>query len=92
MLFCDVTASNIVEVAIVGFADHGIYGTDILVFRLIERITDDGIYSRGNTQGIGQYDGCFQIAQLFYLGISCQLAKPIAHVDGSRHFFLKDVS
>jgi hypothetical protein len=59
--------ANVIQVAIIGFTDHGIDGHHLLISRLRERPVENGLHARRHRQRVRQYDGSLDLAELRHL-------------------------
>ena len=92
MLFFDMPSPDVIQVSVVCLANNRIHRPDCFIPGKGKYVIDDSIGGRRDTQGVGQYDRCFYISQLFHLSNACQLPESIGHIDCSRDFLLEDVA
>src|SRR5690606_36300362 len=88
----DVAAADVVEVAVVGFADHRIDRTHVVVPGEGERVVDQRVRRGGHGERVGRHDRGFDVAQLRDLGGAGQLAEAVADVHRGRHLLAEDVA
>jgi hypothetical protein len=88
----DVEAANVVQPAVVGFADQRVHRSDLLVAGLRDRVACDRVDRSADAQRVRQHDRCFNRAELGDLRRSRQLPKRVADEHGAGHLVLKHVA
>ena len=92
MVAGDVKAADVVEAAVVRFADDGIDRPHALVAGLRECVTHEGVHRHAHAQGVGQNNRRFDRAELGHLRGSRQLAERVADEHGAGDLVLKYVA
>lgn len=77
MFALHVAAADVVQIAIIGFANNRIDGEDVLIAGLSKRVFDGAGDAFGDAQRVGENDGRFQVAQLFHLRAAGEFAEGI---------------
>ena len=88
----EVTAANVAQISVVGFADHRIDGQHILVARQRQHVTDHRIRHARYAGGGRQQDRCFDVAHFVNLSGTRQLSETIAHKNRTRHFLAIEIA
>jgi hypothetical protein len=88
----DVQAADVVETAVVGFADQRVDRSHLLVARLSDRVAHDGVHRRADAQRVGQHDRRLDRTELVDLCRSRQLAERIADKHRPGDLVLKHVA
>jgi hypothetical protein len=86
-----VPATNIVEVAVVGFSDQRIHRAHRLIAGEAQQVIDQRVGHPRHVQGGSQRDGGFDLAQFLHLGGSSQLPESVAHINRAGNFIPKQV-
>src|SRR5690242_968770 len=88
----NVESANVIEPAVVGFADDGIDATHFLVARLSQGPTRYCGRRVPDAERVGEYDGSFDLTQLHYLRGADEFAKRVIDINGAGNFVLKKIS
>ena len=75
-------AADVIELAVVGFADDGIDAADVFIALLVERIGDDPFDALGHGKGVGQHDRRLDGTQFADLRHAGEFAETVAHIHG----------
>ena len=92
VLAVDVLAPDVVESAVVGFADQGVDRSYRLVALDSQGVGDNRLHARADRQRVRQDDGCLDRPQLLNLGRAGELTKSIADKHGPGDLLLKQVA
>ena len=84
--------ADIVQQAVIGFADDGVYRADILIARLGERPFDGGGAGFGDIERVGEQDRRFHLPQFDDLGRSHEFAVRIIGDEAGRHLVLEEIA
>ena len=90
--FRHVLAPDVVQVAVVRLAHHGVHGVHVLVPRLVEGPPHHGLHRRTHVERVREHDGRLDGAQFPHLKKARRLAKSIADVHGCRHVLCEQVA
>ena len=86
------TAANVAQVSVIGFADHRIDGAHLLVARQGQHVTDQRVGHARHAGGGSQQDGRFDVAHFIHLGGAGQLSETIARENRTGHFFAVEIA
>ncbi len=90
--FGDVAAADVIQPAVVGFADDWVHGKHVGVRGKGKGVIDQRVGRGRHAERVGQHDRRFDIAQLRDLRGAGQLAEAVADVHGGRNLVLEDVA
>ena len=85
-------AADIVESAIVSFADQCVNTAHPLISALAQGPTDDGFHSRADTERISEHDGRFYVAKFVDLRGTGEFAEGVAHEDRAGDFIEEQIT
>ena len=85
-------AADVIELAVIGFADDGVDAADVFIAFLVERIGDDPFDALGHGKRVGQHDRRLDGTQFTDLRHAGEFAEAVAHINGGGAFAAEEIA
>ena len=85
------SCTDVVDAAVICFADKGVDAFDRFIAGLLERPGEESFNPGGDIERVGENDRCFKRAEFVDLRNSRGLAKAVSDKYAGGHFFLKNI-
>ena len=86
------SCTDVVDAAVIRFADKGVDAFDRFIAWLLERPGEKPFNSGSDTERVGENNRRFKRAEFVDLRNSCGLAKAVSDKYAGGHFFLKNIA